>query len=102
MYPESVTKKITNPTAYSLNLSAENADVLYDADIIIGYGGEDLYQAVKADSLLGKIPAIQRGSVVFIGNGTALAASGNPNPLSIAYTIDDYLALIDGAIKKLP
>ncbi|MNC82838.1 hypothetical protein D3C75_1365170 [compost metagenome] len=51
---------------------------------------------------MSKIPAIQRGSVVFIGNGTALAASGNPNPLSIAYTIDDYLALIDGAIKKLP
>lgn len=101
-YPESVTSKITNPTAYSLSLSAENADVLNDADIIIGYGGDDLYQAVKADSLLSKIPAIQRGSVVFIGNGTALAASGNPNPLSIAYTIDEYLALIDGAIKKLP
>jgi iron complex transport system substrate-binding protein len=101
VYPESVTSKITDPTAYSLSLSAENADVLKDADLIIGYGGEDLYQAVKADSLLGKIPAIERGSVVFIGNGTSLAAAGNPNPLSIAYTIDEYLGLIDGAISKL-
>ncbi|MEK0316614.1 iron-siderophore ABC transporter substrate-binding protein [Cohnella sp. 56] len=100
-YPEGVTSQITDPTAYSLNLSAENADALNDADIIIGYGDDSLYQAVKADSLLGKIPAIKRGSVVFIGNGTPLAASGNPNPLSIAYTIDDYLKLIAGAIDKI-
>ncbi|MFD2332949.1 iron-siderophore ABC transporter substrate-binding protein [Cohnella sp. GCM10020058] len=99
-YPESVTSKIEDPTSYSMNLSAENADMLNDADIIIGYGDDALYQAVKADSLLGKIPAIQRGSVVFIGNGTPLAASGNPNPLSIAYTIDDYLKLISEAVKK--
>lgn len=99
--PESITNEITDETGYSLNLSAENADLLNDADIIIGYGDEELYQAVKADSLLGKIPAIERGSVVFIGNGTPLAASGNPNPLSIAYTIDEYLELIGGAIEKL-
>ncbi|MFC6334185.1 iron-siderophore ABC transporter substrate-binding protein [Paenibacillus septentrionalis] len=100
-YPESVVQAITDPTAYSLKLSAENADMLSDADIIIGYGDESLYEAVKADSLLGKIPAIERGSVLFIGNGTPLAAAGNPNPLSIAYTIDDYLELIAGAIDKV-
>lgn len=100
-YPESVTKQITDASSYNLRLSAENADILYDADLIIGYGDESLYQAVKADPLLGKIPAIQRGSVLFIGNGTSLAASGNPNPLSISYTIDEYLELIGGAIKKI-
>lgn len=101
VYPDSILEQIEDPTSYSLSLSAENAEALYDADIIIGYGGEDLYEAVKADSLLGKIPAIQRGSVVFIGNGTPLAASGNPNPLSIVYTLDEYLALIGGAIDKV-
>lgn len=100
-YPESITNQITDPTSYSLQLSAENAEALNDADILIGYGDESLYEAVKADPLLGKIPAIQRGSVVFIGNGTPLAASGNPNPLSIAYTIEEYLALIGGALDKL-
>lgn len=100
-YPESVTNEITDPSSYSLNVSAENADILNDADIIIGYGDENLYEAVKADPLLGKIPAIQRGSVVFIGNGTPLAASGNPNPLSIAYTMDQYLNLIGEAIDKI-
>lgn len=100
-YPESITNQITDPTSYSLSLSAENADILNDVDIIIGYGDESLYEAVKADPLLGKIPAIQRGSVVFIGNDTPMAASGNPNPLAISYTIDEYLELIGGAIKKL-
>lgn len=101
VYSESITNEITDPSSYALNISAENADILYDSDIIIGYGGEDLYEAVKADSLFGKIPAIERGSVVFIGDSTPLAAAGNPNPLSISYTIDEYLALIDGAIDKL-
>ncbi|MCQ6563302.1 iron-siderophore ABC transporter substrate-binding protein [Paenibacillus mendelii] len=100
-YPESITNQITDPTNFSFNLSAENADALNDADILIGYGDESLYEAVKADSLLGKIPAIQRGSVLFIGDGTPLAASGNPNPLSISYTIDEYLELIAGAIDKI-
>ena len=100
-YPESITTEITDPTSYSLSLSAENADILNDVDILIGYGDESLYEAVKADPLLGKIPAIQRGSVVFIGNDTPLAASGNPNPLAISYTIGEYLELIGGAINKL-
>lgn len=100
-YPESVTNAITDPDSFILTLSTENADVLNDADILIGYGDESLYQAVKQDPVLGKIPAIERGSVVFIGNNTPLAAAGNPNPLAIAYTIDEYLELIAGAIEKI-
>ncbi|CAM4227470.1 iron-siderophore ABC transporter substrate-binding protein [Lederbergia lenta] len=101
IYPESVTEKITDPTSYSLNLSAENAEALYDADLLIGYGNDELYQALKADPLLGKIPAIERGSVAFIESDTPLVAAGTPNPLSISYTIDEYLKLIGGAIDKL-
>lgn len=101
VYPESVTEQITDPTSYSLSLSAENAEALYDADILIGYGDDALYQAIKADPLLGKIPAIQRGSVAFIESDTPLVAAGTPNPLSISYTIDDYLELIGEAINKL-
>ncbi|MBD2846362.1 iron-siderophore ABC transporter substrate-binding protein [Paenibacillus sp. IB182496] len=100
-YPASVTDLIEDPNSFSLQVSTENADVLNDADLLISYGDESTYEAVKADPVLGKIPAIERGSVVFIGNGTPLAAAGNPNPLSIAYTIDDYLALIGDAISKI-
>ncbi len=100
-YPESVTNEITDPTSFVLTLSTENAEALNDADILIGYGDDSLLEAVKADPVLGKIPAIERDSVVFIGNGTPLAASGNPNPLSIEYTLDELLELIGGAVKKL-
>ncbi|WP_127580485.1 iron-siderophore ABC transporter substrate-binding protein [Paenibacillus koleovorans] len=99
-YSEKVTKLITDPKAYSLKLSAENVDSLYEADLLIGYGDDSLLQALKADPLFGKVPAIQKGTVVFIPNGTPLAASGNPNPLSIAYTIDEYLKLIGAALEK--
>lgn len=101
VYPESVQEKITDPESYSLNLSAENAEALYDADILIGYGDDELYEAIKADPLLGKIPAIERGSVAFITSDTPLVAAGTPNPLSISYTIDEYLELIGAAIDKL-
>ena len=101
VYPESVIEQITDPTSYSLKLSTENAEALYDADILIGYGNDELYQAVKADPVLGKIPAIQRGSVVFIDSDSPLVAAGTPNPLSIIYTIDDYLELIGEAINKI-
>ncbi|WP_078378719.1 iron-siderophore ABC transporter substrate-binding protein [Sutcliffiella halmapala] len=100
-YPESITEQITDPNGYSLKLSAENAEALNDADILIGYGNDELYQAIKADSLLGKIPAIERGSVVLIDSDTPLVAAGTPNPLSIAYTIDEYLKLIGEAANKV-
>ena len=101
VYPDSITSLITDPNSYSLSLSAENAEALSDADLIVGYGDDALYQTLKADSLLGKIPAIERGSVAFITSDTPLVAAGTPNPLSIAYTIDEYLKLIGGAIDKI-
>jgi iron complex transport system substrate-binding protein len=100
-YPESVTQQITDPSSYSLKLSAENAGALNDADLIVGYGNDELYQAIKADPLLGKIPAVARGSVAFIDSDTPLVAAGTPNPLSIAYTIDEYLKLIGAAADKV-
>ena len=100
-YPESITDLIADPTSYSLNLSAENTEALYEADLIVGYGNEELLAAIQADPLLGKIPAVERGSVAFITADTPLVAAGTPNPLSIEYTIDEYLKLIGGAIDKI-
>ncbi|WP_315794101.1 iron-siderophore ABC transporter substrate-binding protein [Paenibacillus sp. BIC5C1] len=99
--PESITSQITDPNSYSLSLSAENAEALNDADILVGYGNAELLKALQADPLLGKIPAVKRGSVAFIEADTPLVAAGTPNPLSISYTIDDYLKLIGGAIDKI-
>lgn len=100
-YPESIIELIEDETAYSLSLSAENADVLNEVDVIIGYGDEDLYEAVRSDSRLGQIAAIERGSAVFISNSSDLAAAGTPNPLAIAYTVEDYAELLAEAVNKI-
>ena len=100
-FPQSIANEITDAGSFYLSVSAENADIFNDADLLVMYGDDKLYQALKADPLLGKIPAIQRGSVAIIGDGTPLAAAGTPNPLSISYTIDEFLDLVAGANKKL-
>lgn len=100
-YPESVKALIEDPKSYSLKLSTENVEALFDADLIVGYGDDALYETIKADPLLGKIPAVERGSVAFITSESPIVAAGTPNPLSIEYTIDEYLELIGGAIDKI-
>ena len=101
VFPESIKAQITDESSFYIELSAENADALNDADIFIAYGDENTLAALQADPILGKVPAIQNGSVVIIGDNTPLAAAGNPNPLSIQYTIDEYLSLISDVAKKL-
>jgi iron complex transport system substrate-binding protein len=101
VFPESVNKHVTPNTGFALSLSAENADALNDADIIVAYGDDALLKALQADPVFGKVPAIKRGSMVLIPDGTPLAAAGNPNPLSIEYTTDEYLSLIVEAVRKI-
>ena len=79
----------------------QNADALNDTEIFIAYGDDNTLAALQADPILGKVPAIQKGNVVIIEDNTPLAAAGNPNPLSIQYTIDEYLGLISDVAKKL-
>ena len=100
-FPDSAKQYMTSDSEFALSLSAENADALNGADIIIAYGGDALLQALQADPVFGKVPAVQRGSMVLIEDNTPLAASGNPNPLSIEYTTDEYLSLIVEAVHKI-
>ncbi|WP_226668777.1 iron-siderophore ABC transporter substrate-binding protein [Metabacillus litoralis] len=100
-YPESVTSQITDPNQFFIEVSAENADMLNGADILVSYGDENTLAALQADPILAKIPAIERGSVVIIGDNTPLAASGTPSPLSIEYSIDEYLTLLSEAVSKV-
>ena len=93
-------KLAEDSSSFALELSAENVDVLSDIDIIIAYGDAALLEAMKADPLVGTIPAVQRGSVALITDGTPLAASGTPSALSIPATIDEYLNLIGEAADK--
>ncbi|KUP09441.1 iron ABC transporter permease [Bacillus coahuilensis p1.1.43] len=100
LYPESISSQMSEDSFY-IEVSAENADMLNDADIFVSYGDENTLAALQADPILGKIPAVERGSVVIIGNGTPLAAALNPNPLAIEYSIDEYVTLISEAVNKV-
>ncbi|MEH6947536.1 iron-siderophore ABC transporter substrate-binding protein [Bacillus sp. JJ634] len=100
-YPESITSQITDPNSFYTEVSAENADMLNDAEILVSYGNKNTLAALQADPILGKIPAVKRGSVVIIGDNTPLAAAGTPSPLSIEYSIDEYLTLLSEAASKV-
>ncbi|TGB01198.1 iron-siderophore ABC transporter substrate-binding protein [Halobacillus salinus] len=100
-YPESVLNEIGEDGGFSITISAENADILNEADIIVSYGNESLLETLQNDPLLGEIPAVKNGSMVFVGDGTTLAASLTPSPLSIRYTLEEYLKLLGEAAAKV-
>ncbi len=99
-YPEKVNALIEEGK-YSLSISAENAELLYDADFLTGYSSEAGYAAAKADPVLGSIPALKNGAIVSIESGTPLSAALTPTPLSIMYSIDEYLAKIAEAVAHI-
>ncbi|CAM5217118.1 Iron complex transport system substrate-binding protein OS=Ureibacillus acetophenoni OX=614649 GN=SAMN05877842_10874 PE=3 SV=1 [Ureibacillus acetophenoni] len=99
-YPEGIKELITDDGFY-IQVSAENANALNDTELFITYGNKDTLAALQADPILGKVPAIAAGNIVVIEDNTPLAAAGNPNPLSIQYTIDEYLTLISDVAKNI-
>ncbi|MDF2514495.1 MAG: hypothetical protein K0S04_4361 [Herbinix sp.] len=100
-FPQSVLDMAKDTGSFALELSAENAEILKDIDIMVVYGNAALLEALQADSLLGTVPAIQNGAVALIEDGTPLAASGTPSALSIPATIDEYLKVIGEAADKV-
>lgn len=100
-FPESVVKLSGENPSFAIQVSAENFDLLSDVDVIITYGDETLLAAMQADPLASTIPAVKNGSVAVIIDGSALSASCTPSALSIPATIDEYLAIIGEAAKKV-
>ncbi|HWK22983.1 MAG TPA: iron-siderophore ABC transporter substrate-binding protein [Ureibacillus sp.] len=100
-YPEGIKAQITDDSSFYLELSAENADALNDTEMFVVYGDDNTLAALQADPILGKVPAIENGNVVVIEDNTPLAAAGTPSPLSIKYTIDDYLSLLSDVAKNV-
>ena len=99
--PDSVADLAKKSDSFYLEISSENVDILSDVDIIVGYGDKDVLQDLQADPLFGSIPAIKRGSVVFIQDGSSLAAACSPTALSVPWGIDDYVKLLDEASKQV-
>jgi len=100
-FPESVNKLAQTSDSFALEISSENIDKLADIDVIVTYGNNTLLKQLQSDALLGTVPAIKRGSVAIIEDGSELSASCTPSALSIPATIDEYLKIIGEAADKV-
>lgn len=85
--------------SYSGELSAERIDSIADVDIVISYGGQAVAEEIRKNPLTGRMPAIERGSVVLLGNDP-LGTGANPTPLSIPWVLEDYVSRLDAAARK--
>lgn len=99
--PESVKSLITSDQDFSITVSAENADLLNDVDIIITYGTDSLVEAMQADGRFANIPAVKDGAFVLLDSNDVLAAASTPTVLSIPYAIDNYLKALNDAAQKI-
>jgi iron complex transport system substrate-binding protein len=86
--------------AFYTTVSAEQADRFADVDVFVTYGDASgsIIPQLQADPLLSQIPAIAAGRIAILEESTPLAASANPSPLSIGWGIDEYFALLAGAL----
>lgn len=92
----------TDMDDYIFDLSAEKAEELKDADILVVYGDSDVLEVLQKDPLLSEIPAVKRGSVAVLANGTKVSeASACPTVLSIPTVIDDLLSTVNDAASKV-
>jgi iron complex transport system substrate-binding protein len=99
--PTAVKEESAKSNQFYLTVSAEDADRFDDADVIVLYGDAAFLKKLQADPLIGKIPAIKRGSVVLLPDSTPLAADANPTPLSIGWGLDKYLDVLGAAADKV-
>ncbi|MGZ9810477.1 iron-siderophore ABC transporter substrate-binding protein [Pseudoroseicyclus sp. H15] len=83
--------------SYSGSISAEQIDAFDDVDLVVTYGGQELIDALNADPLTSKMPAVANGAIVTLGNDP-LGTAANPTPLAISWVLDDYVALLAGAL----
>ncbi|WP_029145065.1 iron-siderophore ABC transporter substrate-binding protein [Microbacterium luticocti] len=100
--PQVVADESATTDQFYTTVSAEQADRFADVDLFVTYGddADAMIAKLKADPLLGKIPAVAAGHIAVLRNNTPLAASANPSPLSIGWGIHDYFALLSGALGE--
>ncbi len=84
---------------FSGSISAERVDAFDDVDIIVTYGGSELREALAANPLLTRIPAVAHDAMALLGRDP-LGTAANPTPLSISWVLKDYVALLAEAARK--
>jgi len=96
--PKSVVQA-SQPGQFSGSVSAERIDLFDDVDIVVTYGGDELFTAMRANPLLSKLPVVTNDAVVMLGRDP-LGTAANPTPLSISWVLKDYVALLSSAADK--
>ncbi|MEU3600952.1 iron-siderophore ABC transporter substrate-binding protein [Streptomyces sp. NPDC006798] len=80
-------------------IGLENAGKLKDSDLLFTfYTDEKNRQEIEKQPLYAGIPAVKKGAVVVGDNNSFVTASSIINPLTVPWTIDRYLPLIDKAV----
>ncbi|MGP9538808.1 iron-siderophore ABC transporter substrate-binding protein [Brachybacterium sp. AOP43-C2-M15] len=82
---------------FSSSVSAEQADVFDDVEIIVTYGDAALVEALEGDPLLSQMPAVRNGAVVHLPGDSPLGTAANPTPLAISYILEEYLVELERA-----
>ncbi|TKT81462.1 iron-siderophore ABC transporter substrate-binding protein [Aquamicrobium sp. LC103] len=95
--PKSVVEA-SAPGRFSGAISAELIDAFDDVDIVVTYGSRELLDALAANPLTSRMPAVANDAVVMLG-GDPLGTAANPTPLSISWVLKDYVALLAGAAR---
>lgn len=80
----------------------ENGDLLKDSDLIFTFYSDAANRAeIEAQPLYNAIPAIARGTVVAPTDQPFVTGSSIINPLTVPWSLERYVPLIDAAIAKL-
>lgn len=86
----------------SASIGLENADKLKDSDLIFTFYSDDkTREEIEAQPLYQQIPAISRGSVVAPTDQSFVTGSSIITPLTVPWTLERYIPIIDEAIAKL-
>jgi iron complex transport system substrate-binding protein len=86
------------PGKFSGSISAERIDAFDDVDLVVTYGNQKLLDALAANPLMARMPAVEKGALVMLGR-KPLGTAANPTPLSISWVLRDYLALLAEAVR---
>ncbi|GAA3879086.1 iron-siderophore ABC transporter substrate-binding protein [Streptomyces sedi] len=86
----------------SAMIGLENADQLGDSDLVFTfYSDAETRTEIEGQPLYAAIPAVERGGIVSSDDNPFVTASSIINPLTVPWSIDRYLPLIDEALTTL-
>ncbi|NKS82869.1 ABC transporter substrate-binding protein [Rhodococcus hoagii] len=83
-------------------IGLENAHLLKDSDLLFTFYSDDANRAeIEAQPVYRQIPAIARGSVVAPEDQSFVTGSSMINPLTVPWSLERYVPMIDGAVAQL-